>query len=166
MNEKMITKEVTVILDDNNDIIVPEETVGSKISKANKGKKKTKAESEKIALARSLYITTDLSIPAVAKQVGIEEGTLYKYSAEGKWSLLKVNPEQSEWGLQVVDTIYEAIDFYEKAKELLGKMLESKEFFNPKDIKLVIEGYRIAEDRTMALRLIKENGNRDNGTDY
>ena len=167
MNEKQIVKEVSIVLDDVDASLLPiaDNDNVVEIVEEKKGKPTKKGEGDKIALARALYISTDMSIPAVARQIGVSEETLYKHSAKGKWSLLKVNPEFQEWSLQLVNEIYESIDFYEKAKDSIGQMLGMAEYFNPKDVKVIVEAYRLAEDRTTSLRLIKENGNKENGTD-
>lgn len=128
-----------------------------------KGKQKNMTDVDTLNRARSMYITTDMSIPMIAEQLGISKYTLSKYCQSEKWSLLKQNPEFKDWSLEVVNEIYDRITFYNDAQKLLHDLMLREEYQTPKDIKMIIEAYKVADERTMALRLIRENGDKVNG---
>lgn len=134
------------------------------VRKSLKGKSKQMTDVETLNRARSLYITTDMSIPAIAEQLGISKHTLAKYCQSEKWSLLKQNPEFKDWSLEMVDEIYNRIDFYNDSQKILHDLLLREEYQTPKDIKMIVEAYRVADERTVSLRLLRENGNKI-GTD-
>lgn len=134
------------------------------VRKSLKGKSKQMTDVETLNRARSLYITTDMSIPAIAEQLGISKHTLAKYCQSEKWSLLKQNPEFKDWSLEMVDEIYNRIDFYNDAQKILHDLMLREEYQTPKDIKMIVEAYRVADERTVSLRLLRENGNKI-GTD-
>lgn len=134
------------------------------VRKSLKGKSKQMTDVETLNRARSLYITTDMSIPAIAEQLGISKHTLAKYCQSEKWSLLKQNPEFKDWSLEMVDEIYNRIDFYNDAQKVLHDLMLREEYQTPKDIKMIVEAYRVADERTVSLRLLRENGNKI-GTD-
>ena len=130
------------------------------------GKQRRALDTDIVARARSLYITTDMSINAISEQLGVNRHTLARYCQNEKWSLLKQNPDFEDWSLEVVNEIYDKIDFYNDSQKLLHRLLLDENYQTPKDIKMIVEAYRAADERTTALRLLKENGNKANGTDY
>ena len=130
------------------------------VRKSLKGKSKQMTDVDTLNRARSLYITTDMSIPAIAEQLGISKHTLAKYCQSEKWSLLKQNPEFQDWSLEMVNEIYSRINFYNDSQKILHDLLLREEFQTPKDIKMIVEAYRAADERTVSLRLLRENGNK------
>lgn len=162
MEEKRI-EDVVEIIDDNQDDVI-EET--STYVSPLKGKQRNRIDPEKIDKARSLYITTDMSIGVIAEQLGLNKYTLQKFCQDEKWSLLKQNPKFDDWSLEVVNEIYDKLDFYSDTQKLLHSMLLNEMYQTPKDVKMLVEAYKTADERTTALRLLKENANRVNGTDY
>lgn len=158
MKENKIEELAVVVLDsDNFPVAPPTKSTGAKISNAKAGKGRKKVDEELLLTARSLYITTEMSIPAVAKQVGINESTLYEYSRKEKWNLLKVNPDEVDRNRALADEIYATINFMDDAKKILHQLLNQKEYQTPKDVKILVEAFRMADDRTTQLRLIREN---------
>ncbi|MGL4970546.1 MAG: terminase gpP N-terminus-related DNA-binding protein [Cetobacterium sp.] len=110
-----------------------------------------------ISKARALYISANMSIPKIAKEVGVSEHTIADYCKKEKWTLYRSAPDLMEWSEEMFDDIYGNITFYDRAKEVLVSMLEVEAFQSPKDIKAIIESFRIAEERTTSLRLVREN---------
>lgn len=130
------------------------------VKKTTKGKAKNLTDVDTLNRARSLYITTDMSLPLIAEQLGISKYTLQKYCQREKWSLLKQNPEFNDWSVEMVDEIYTRIEFYNDAQKLLHDLLLREENQTPKDVKAIIEAYKITDERTISLRLLRENGNK------
>ena len=161
MEEKKI-EDIVEIIDDDNEKAESKTTYVSPL----KGKQRNRIDPEKIDRARSMYITTDLSISAIADQLGLNKYSLQKFCQDEKWSLLKQNPQFEDWSLEVVNEIYDKLDFYNDTQKLLHKMLLDEMYQTPKDVKMLVEAYKTADERTNALRLLKENANRQNGTDY
>lgn len=110
-----------------------------------------------IAKARALYISQNMSLAKVAIAVGMSEHTLADYCKKEKWTLYRTNPDMVEWSTEMFSDIYDNIGFYDRAKTVLIEMLEVEAFQSPKDVKAIIESFRIAEERTTSLRLIREN---------
>ncbi len=161
MEEKRI-EDVVEIIDDNEENLDNKTTYVSPL----KGKQRNRIDPEKIDRARSMYITTDLSINSIAEQLGLNKYSLQKFCQDEKWSLLKQNPQFEDWSLEVVNEIYDKLDFYNDTQKLLHKMLLDESYQTPKDVKMLVEAFKTADERTTALRLLKENANRQNGTDY
>lgn len=155
MEEKKIEQEVCLFDEEQETLPIKKTT-----------KQKRQIDTDLIARARSMYITTDLSINSIAEQLGINKFTLQKYCQNEKWSLLKQKPEFSDWSLEIVNEIYEKIDFYADAQKLLHNLMLDVSYQTPKDIKLIVDAFKVADERMTALRLIKENGNKENGTEY
>ncbi|MGL6099637.1 MAG: hypothetical protein ACRC0G_08415, partial [Fusobacteriaceae bacterium] len=110
-----------------------------------------------VSRARALYIAGNMSLPKVAKELGVSEHTLDTYRKKEKWTIYRSNPELIEWAEEMFSDVYENIGFYDRAKEVLVSMLEVDAFQSPKDVKAIIESFKIAEERTTSLRLIREN---------
>lgn len=161
MEEKKI-EDIVEIIDDDNEEVENKTIYVSPL----KGKQRNRIDPEKIDRARSMYITTDLSINSIADQLGLNKYSLQKFCQDEKWSLLKQNPQFEDWSLEVVNEIYDKLDFYNDTQKLLHKMLLDEMYQTPKDVKMLVEAYKTADERTTALRLLKENANRQNGTDY
>lgn len=161
MEEKRI-EDIVEIIDDDNEEVENKTTYVSPL----KGKQRNRIDPEKIDRARSMYITTDLSINSIADQLGLNKYSLQKFCQDEKWSLLKQNPQFEDWSLEVVNEIYDKLDFYNDTQKLLHRMLLDEMYQTPKDVKMLVEAYKTADERTTALRLLKENANRQNGTDY
>ena len=161
MEEKKI-EDIVEIIDDNDEELKTKTTYVSPL----KGKQRNRIDPEKIDRARSMYITTDLSINSIADQLGLNKYSLQKFCQDEKWSLLKQNPQFEDWSLEVVNEIYDKLDFYNDTQKLLHKMLLDEMYQTPKDVKMLVEAFKTADERTTALRLLKENANRQNGTDY
>lgn len=158
MEEKKIDTKVSLCLNDNVEEIQEAVVV---TTPRKKGVGRDKVDTEKLKIARSLYISTDMSLKEIADKVGIKEQTLSKYSSKEAWSMLKVNPEFEVFSRELVDSIYVSLDFFDDAKDILHSTLKKKEFQTPKDIKMIVEAFKVADERTNALRLLKENANRD-----
>ncbi|MGL5594101.1 MAG: hypothetical protein ACRDDH_09220 [Cetobacterium sp.] len=110
-----------------------------------------------VSRARALYISQNMSLPKIATALGVSEHTLADYCKKEKWTLYRSNPDLVEWSAEMFDDIYNNIGFYDRAKEVLAGMLEVDAFQSPKDVKAIIESFKIAEERTTSLRLIREN---------
>jgi predicted DNA-binding protein YlxM (UPF0122 family) len=158
VEEKKIDTKVSLCLNDNVEEIQEAVVV---TTPRKKGVGRDKVDTEKLKIARSLYISTDMSLKEIADKVGIKEQTLSKYSSKEAWSMLKVNPEFEVFSRELVDSIYVSLDFFDDAKDILHSTLKKKEFQTPKDIKMIVEAFKVADERTNALRLLKENANRD-----
>lgn len=115
------------------------------------------ADPEVISRARALYIAQNMSLTQISKSLGISEHTIADYCKKEKWTLYRSNPDLVEWSAEMFDDIYNNIGFYDRAKEVLSGMLEVEAFQSPKDVKAIIESFKIAEERTTSLRLIREN---------
>ena len=158
MEEKKIDTKVSLCLNNNAEEIQEAVVV---TTPRKKGVGRDKVDTEKLKIARSLYISTDMSLKEIADKVGMKEQTLSKYSSKEAWSMLKVNPEFEVFSRELVDSIYVSLDFFDDAKDILHTTLKKKEFQTPKDIKMIVEAFKVADERTSALRLLKENANRD-----
>ncbi len=157
MKEEKIEKEVT---------LCDPEILDAKKPSSKLGKQRKSVSTDLIARARSLYITTDMSIVAIAEQLGLNKFTLQKYCQVEKWSLLKQKPEFSDWSLEVVNEIYDKISFYNDAQSILHNIMLDEQYQTPKDLKSIVEAYRTSDERMTALRLLKENANKENDTEY
>ena len=74
--------------------------------------------------------------------------------------------DNEEYAAKTINEIYDKLDFYNDTQKLLHKMLLDESYQTPKDVKMLVEAFKTADERTTALRLLKENANRQNGTDY
>lgn len=120
-------------------------------------KKSNTMDPDIISRARALYIAQNMSLPKIASSLGVSEHTLADYCKKERWTLYRSNPDLVEWSAEMFDDIYDNISFYDRAKEVLASMLEVDAFQSPKDVKAIIESFKIAEERTTSLRLIREN---------
>ena len=68
-----------------------------------------------------------------------------------------VNPDEVDRNRALADEIYATINFMDDAKKILHQLLNQKEYQTPKDVKILVEAFRMADDRTTQLRLIREN---------
>ena len=164
MKETRIEDEVTI--EEVEPVQIAELSSYEHQPKDNGGYLRLKIDKDEVARARALYITTDMSVAAIASQLKMNKHTLQRYCQNEKWSLLKQNPQFEDWSLEIVNEIYDKIDFYNDTQKLLHRLLLDENYQTPKDIKMIVEAYKVADERTTALRLIRENGNKTNGTDY
>ncbi len=164
MKETRIEDEVTI--EEVEPVQIAELSSYEHQPKDNGGYSRLKIDQDVVARARALYITTDMSVAAIASQLKMNKHTLQRYCQNEKWSLLKQNPQFEDWSLEIVNEIYDKIDFYNDTQKLLHRLLLDENYQTPKDIKMIVEAYKVADERTTALRLIRENGNKTNGTDY
>lgn len=132
----------------------------------NTGRQIRKLDPSLVNKARSIYITTEKSMDQIALELGINKFTLYRYSRKEKWALLKQNPEFNSWSRELVDEVYTSINFFSDAKNVLHNLLMQEQFQNPKDIKMMVEAFKVADERTTNLRLLKENVNKDEDDTY
>lgn len=110
-----------------------------------------------VSKARAMYISGNMSLAKVSSALGVSENTLKDYCKREKWTLYRTSPDLMEWSEEMFDDIYGNVNFYDRAKEVLAGMIEVDAFQSPKDVKAIIESYKIAEERTTSLRLIREN---------
>lgn len=166
IKEKTIEGNVGLVEEKQTRIVLQDDELEEKTvpARTNKGRQVRKLDPSLVEKARSIYIATDKSMDSIALELGINRHTLYKYSREEKWALLKQNPEFQSWSRELVDELYTSINFFTDSKNILHSLLLREENQNPKDVKLLIEAFKIADERTTNLRLLRENMNKDTDT--
>lgn len=110
--------------------------------------------SDKIKEARAEYISSTKSLKSVAEEFDINENILKKHCSQGKWNIIKRNPEIKEYMLNMVDEIYSAIDVYEFGKHIALTCMKQSEFQNPKDLNTLIGVFKICHDEISKMRVI------------
>lgn len=112
---------------------------------------------EKIRQARAEYITTDISLKDVATKYDISERKLKKHMSQGKWNILKRSADLQEFMIDVVNDIYGTIDVFEYIKHLSLTCLRRGEYQNPKDIAILTQTFKMANDEITKLRVANVN---------
>lgn len=132
----------------------------------NTGRQLRRVDQNLIDKARALYISTEKSIDQISLEVNVNKHTLHRYSRIEKWSLLKQNPEFNSWSRELVDEVYSSINFFTDSKNIMHSLLLREEYQNPKDIKVLVEAFKMADERTTNLRLLRENMNKGDSENY
>lgn len=115
-------------------------------------------ESAEISKARAMYISDETkTLKSISKLLNIPLNVLERTCLDQKWSLFRVNPDMLTFSQDLLNSVYEDINFYQLAKETAMKMVQDEQFKSPKDLKTIIEGYSIASLRTKELYLLREN---------
>lgn len=151
MEEKKVSAIIKVSdmnIDTNEDDIIVQTTV----EKA--GSFQFPELTDKLKQARAEYISTTKSLTTVADELDINEEILKKYCSQGKWNIIKRNPEIKEFMLDVVDEIYGAIDVYEYGKHIALMCMKQSEFQNPKDLTALIGVFKTCHDEINKMRVI------------
>lgn len=117
---------------------------------------------EKIRQARAEYITSDISLKDVATKYDISERKLRKHMSQGKWNILKRSADLQEFMIDVVNDIYGTIDVFEYIKHLSLTCLRRGEYQNPKDIAILTQTFKMANDEITKLRVANVNNSNVN----
>lgn len=168
IKEEKITTAVGLNIDKPKVVIQQKEQVedSNEYVSPNLGKQVRRLDPNLVDKARSIYIATEKSMDQIALELNINKHTLYRYSRTEKWALLKQNPEFSNWSRELVDELYTSINFFTDAKNIMHNLLLREEYQNPKDIKGLVEAFKVADERTTNLRLLKENMNKGDSEGY
>lgn len=116
----------------------------------------------KIEEAREIYCTTDLSLQDIAEELGINVNTLYKYSTQEKWVLLKESKVRDaiQYRNQILlDRKLKDIKFYETIMNKCSELVEQVEV--GKELKELTATFILAEDRYFLLSKERLESNKE-----
>ena len=82
--------------------------------------------------------------------------------SQGKWNILKRSADLQEFMIDVVNDIYGTIDVFEYIKHLSLTCLRRGEYQNPKDIAILTQTFKMANDEITKLRVANVNNSNVN----
>lgn len=164
--EERIEEEVEVNLDFEIEEIESDITKGSTLDmiKTFKPKQAQNAlPNDIVSRARAMYIANDMSLTEVASSLGCSVRTLQRYCADQKWTIFKNNPNLLTYTEELFDEIYQNLNFYDMARAICSDMISLEMYQNPKDIKTIIEAFKMADERSTQLRIIGASARGETG---